>query len=68
MGCCDRPVSVERDQNRATLIGASVLIREIGGINTRCCTGTAAGDNGARLNLGKRRVRSHHQNDDAQSK
>src|SRR5258706_1833205 len=40
----------------------------MGGINPRCWTGTAAGNNGARLRLGKRRVRSHHQNDDAENK
>src|SRR5437588_701954 len=69
VSCSDRPVSVERDQNGTTLIGASVLISEIGGTNTRSGTDIAAGDNGARLlRLGKRRVRSHHQNDDAENK
>src|SRR6266403_4928802 len=68
VSCCDRPVSVERDQNGTTLIGASVLISEICGINTRSWTASAAGNNGARLRLGKRRVRSHHQNDDAENK
>ena len=66
--CYDRPVSVERDQDGTTLIGASVLISEIGGTDTHSLTGSAAGDNGARLRLGKRRVRSDHQNDDAENK
>jgi hypothetical protein len=66
--CCDSPVGVEGDQNGTTLIGASVLISEIAGSNTPCTTGIAAGDNAARLHLGKRRLRSHHQNEDAENK
>jgi hypothetical protein len=65
-GCCDRPVGVEGDQNGATLIGASVLISEISGSNTPCLAGITAGDDAARLRLGKRRLRSQHQNDDAE--
>jgi hypothetical protein len=68
VSCCDRPVSVERDQNVTTLIGPSVLITEIGGTNTVPGTGIAAVDNGAGLRRGKRRVRSQHQNDDAENK
>src|SRR5215469_9419052 len=64
----DRPVSVEGDQNGATLIGASILIGEIGIPNTPSNTGIAAGDDGTRLRLGKRSFRSHHQNDDADNK
>src|SRR4029077_13960910 len=48
MSGCDRPIMVERDQKGTTLIGASVLISEIGGINTRSWSASAAGDNGAR--------------------
>src|SRR6185369_8133990 len=66
--CDDRPVSVERDQNGTTLIGASVLISEIGGTNTYSSTCNAASDNGAGLDLGKRRVGSHHQNADGENK
>jgi hypothetical protein len=65
---CDRPVSVEGDQNGATLIGASVLISEIAGSNTPSTTGVAAGDDGARLCLRKRRLRSQHQKDHAENK
>jgi len=63
---CDRPVSVERDKDGATFIGASILISEISGTDTPSNTGIAAGDNGARLRLSKRGLRSHHQNDDAE--
>src|SRR5215469_14204141 len=35
---CDGPVSVERNQNGATLIGASVLISEIGGTSNHSPT------------------------------
>src|SRR6185437_12762889 len=66
--CCDRPVSVERDQNGTALVSASILIREIGGTHTPPLAGIAAGDNGARLRLGKCRVGSHHQNDDGERK
>src|SRR5579859_153095 len=68
VSCPDRPVSVERDQNGTTLIGASVLIGKIGRISTRCATDTAASENGAPLRLGKCRVCSHHQNDDSENK
>src|SRR4029077_5141725 len=66
VSCCDRPVSVERDQNGTTLVGASVLINENGGVNPLPLISRPAVNNGARLRLGKRRVRSHHQNDNAE--
>jgi hypothetical protein len=44
------------------------LISEIGGPDTSANTGIAAGDNGARLRLGNRRLRSHQQNDEAEKK
>jgi len=67
VSCCDRPISVERDQHVTTLISPSVLISEIGGTNTQA-TGITAVDDGAGLRRGKRRLRSHHQNDDAENK